>query len=669
MIRRVVVALSLLVLSVLPLRAQNPDGVGFRAAVSPDTVYVGQQITYTLSVRIPTAVRQRLRRNPEFVPPEPRAMLAYDLPLARVADPDEAVEIHTFRRALFVLTPGRYTIGQARLSYSLPQSSSFFSREDDRTLRADGVSFVAIEPPMRGRPASWLGAVGQWTVRTRAEPTSTRVGDPFVLVLRIEGTGNATLLPRPPLSIPWGDVVVQDERVVLDSTPAMFGGAKEFTWLVTPREAGARTVPVIEYPIFNPVARQYQIVRTAPITVSVRPGTLVDVPTRASAREDSIVLPLRTRLDGSSIVKLPFAVTLAWLVLFAPLPWIVLRIAPRLGRRARGDTTNAPRTTRALLEQKLRARTGVDLAAHTMPGALTAALRLEGVTGETAAEVEAVRDLCDAQGFARTRVSSAHPASLADSVRARASAALAKVDAEARKRVLLFVLALGLATGCVRITESAEAVQAFAEGATAYTGADYPRARAAFGRAALLAPRDASAWANYGTAGWAARDTVAAVYGWQRALRLNPTSTDVRERLARVPAPQHRGAARVWPVAPWPVLIIGLLLWFVGWTWAAVRTRRGQRSRWPLALILPGALCIATGVWLDNTLIARDLVVISTPAPLRSLPALGSDPGAMPITGEIARIAERRGVWVRLELDGERTGWYPADRVLSLARD
>lgn len=667
--RRVACAFSLLMLGALSVSAQNPDGVGFRAAVAPDTVYVGQQITYTLSVRIPTAVRQRLRRNPEFVPPEPRAMLAYDLPLARVADPDAAVEIHTFRRALFVLTPGRYTIGQARLSYSLPQSASFFSREDDRTLRADGVSFVAIDPPSRGRPAGWLGAVGQWSVRTRAEPTSTRVGDPFVLVLRIEGTGNATLLPRPPLAIAWGDVVAQDERVVLDSTPAMFGGAKEFTWLVTPREEGARTVPVIEYPIFNPVARQYQIVRTLPITVSVRPGTLVAVPVRAAAREDSVVLPLRTTLDGSSMVQLPFAVTLAWIALLAPLPWLVLRIAPKLGRRAKDETKNAPRTTRAVLEQSLRARTGVDLAAHTTPGALTAALRLQGVTAETAAEVEAVRDACDAQGFARTRVSSAHPASLADSVRARASAALAKVNAEARKRVMLLVLTLGLVTGCVRITESADAVQAFAEGRTAYAGADYPRARAAFGRAALRAPRDASAWANYGTAGWAARDTAAAVYGWQRSLRLNPTSDDVRERLARVPAPQHRGAARVWPVAPWPVLMAGLLLWLAGWGWAAVVARRTQRSRWPLALIVPGAMLIATGAWLENTLAARDLAVITTPAPLRSLPALGSDPGAMPITGEVARIAERRGVWVRLELDGERTGWYPADRVLSLARD
>jgi hypothetical protein len=157
-------------LSAQVARAQGADRVGFRAELSADTIYVGEQLTYSLSVRIPTDVRQRLRRNPEFVPPDPRAMLAYDLPLARVADPAAALEVHTFRRALFVLTPGRYQIAAARLSYALPQSTSFFSREEERTLRSEAVSFVALEPPLRGRPATWLGGVGRWNATARAEP-------------------------------------------------------------------------------------------------------------------------------------------------------------------------------------------------------------------------------------------------------------------------------------------------------------------------------------------------------------------------------------------------------------------------------------------------------------------------------------------------------------------
>lgn len=660
---------TLLLLVTPSLRAQqtNTDGVTLRASVSADTVYVGQQVTYTLAVRIPTAVRQRLRRNPEFVPPEPRAMLAYDLPLSRVGEPGDAVEVHTFRRALFALTPGRYSIGQARLSYALPQSNSFFSREDDRTMRAEGVAFVAIEPPLRGRPSDWAGAVGRWSAALRAEPTVTRVGDPFVLVLRLEGTGNATLLPRPALRIPWADVVPQDERVTLDSAPALFGGAKEFTWLVTPREAGAQLVPAVGYATFDPLSRSYQRVSTQAVRVEVRAGALAELPPRAVSDVQRAPLVLRRAPAGAAPLRLPAYVWWTWLALLAPLPWLWWRVGARLRRVRRAADAAAPSSPRALLEQRLKTRTGVDLAAFPTPGALAEALRLEGVTPETAQAVEALRDACDRAGYAAGATTTARESAAGPGLMASATALLAKVDTEARRRALVLLLMLSVA-GCAEPVIGADVAQAFGEGRTAYAGGDFARAQDAFARAAALAPRDPAVWANYGTAAWHARDTASAVVGWQRALRLEPTADDLRDRLARVSAPQHR-IATVWPVTPLPLFATGLALWLAGWFWAAARARAGQRSRWPLLLILPGAFGFASAAYVQHTLAASDAVVLADRTPLRALPALGADAGAVPMTGEVARVVERRGVWLRLELDGGRSGWYPAERTRSLARD
>lgn len=667
-----------LALAAASLGAQqaNSDGVSLRASLSADTVFVGQQVTYTLSVRIPTAVRQRLRRNPEFVPPEPRAMLAYDLPLARVGNPGDDVEVHTFRRALFALTPGRYTLGQARLSYALPQSNSFFSREDDRTLRAEGLGFVAIEPPLRGRPADWAGAVGRWSASLRAEPAATRVGDPFVLVLRLEGTGNATLLPRPALSIAWADVVSQDERVTLDSTPALFGGAKEFTWLVTPREAGVQTVTAIGYAIFDPASRSYQRIGTEPVRVTVQPGALADVPRRVSAAAQDAPLDLRVAPAASAASRLPPALWWLWILLVAPLPWLWWRVAARVRHAGQRRPAGPPPSPRALLERGLKDRTGLDLALFPTPGALAGALRLEGVTDETARAVETLRDACDLAGYASgspavsagTAVGGSTGAGAAPSTLfTTAKELLGKVDAEARRRALLLLLALGLA-GCSAVGVGPDAAQAFTDGRTAYVGGDYARAQEAFARAATLAPRDPAAWANYGTAAWQSRDTAAAVVGWQRALRLEPGAEELRERLARVSAPQHR-IAQVWPVSPLPLFALGLALWLGGWGWAAGRARQRRASRWPLLVIVPGALCLATAVLIERQLAATNAVVIADRSPLRSLPALGADAGAVPMTGEVAKVLERRGVWLRLELDGGRTGWYPAERARSLARE
>ena len=53
--------------------------ITFHALLLPREIFVGQQASYQVGVFIAEDARARLRRNPEFVPPELRAMLGYDL--------------------------------------------------------------------------------------------------------------------------------------------------------------------------------------------------------------------------------------------------------------------------------------------------------------------------------------------------------------------------------------------------------------------------------------------------------------------------------------------------------------------------------------------------------------------------------------------------------------
>ena len=104
-------------------------GVNFHALVEPDTVYVGQQATYQVGVFLDGDVRARLRRNPEFVPPEMRGMLSYELPTGHAFVPAPGglgrYEVHVFERAVFPLTAGTLEIPPATLNYTLPLSPSF----------------------------------------------------------------------------------------------------------------------------------------------------------------------------------------------------------------------------------------------------------------------------------------------------------------------------------------------------------------------------------------------------------------------------------------------------------------------------------------------------------------------------------------------------------------
>ena len=668
---RGIVAAVCLVHAALPASAQEggrpADRVGFAASISTDTVYVGQQVTYALTVRIPTEIRQRLRRNPEFVPPEPRAMLAYDLPLARDPATAEEVEVHVYRRALFAITPGRYQVPPARLTYSLPQSPSFFSREEERSLRSAGVSFVAIEPPVGGRPESWTGAVGRWKVSARLEAPTTRVGDPLVLVLRVEGEGNAMLLPRPPVEIAWADVVAADERISLDSTPRTFAGAKEFAWLITPRERGAQVVPPLTYVTFDPTLRRYQTLRTEPLPLVVAAGDRVVLPPQRAPRAAPPPLVLKPALSGASRVALPGGAWWIWFAFLIPMPWVALRVTAAQAAREARRRDHSIFSTRAAFDAALLAHTGIQLARVTAPTALARALRLEGVTPESAADAESLRDALDAASFAASG-----KATDDDALAVRAQALIARVAAEARKRgawLALFVM-LGFSAACATDRGATEqALVAFAEGRTAYVGAEYARAQMAFERAARAAPRDPAAWANLGAAAWQAADTGTAVLGWQRALRLDPTDRATREALRGVRAPQRSGAARVLPIPPLPLALLGALSWAAAWLLVLAVPGRASPAPPRRSLIAVALLLALSAAWLDERLAARDLAVIAASSPLRTLPALGADPGPVPLVGEVVRVVERRGVWVRLELSGERSGWYPAERTHALARD
>jgi hypothetical protein len=108
--------------------------VNFRAIASPETVFVGQQVNYEVAVFLNENVRDRLRRNPTFYPPDIQSMLAYDLPVSG-APPRRRVGSRCFdalvyQRALFPLIAGKFVIPPSQLVYALSTSAGFFSREE-----------------------------------------------------------------------------------------------------------------------------------------------------------------------------------------------------------------------------------------------------------------------------------------------------------------------------------------------------------------------------------------------------------------------------------------------------------------------------------------------------------------------------------------------------------
>ena len=665
-------------------RLDPKNGVNFHAFVTPDTVYVGEQATYQVGVFLNDDVRYRLRRNPEFIPPELRSMLAYDLSAPRsftkrVID-GKRYEVHVFQRALFPLTAGRYEIPPARLNYSLPLSASFFSREESHQLRSETVPLVVVDPPQAGRPSDYNGAVGRLALEAHLDSGVAKVGDPLVLTVRVTGDGNVSFFPRPDVDVPWGQLVPAEERVQLDSSATVVRGAKEFDWVITPARSGDVEVPPIRYPYFNPYTERYELAETSPQRLSVAPGTLV----ASDAAPDSTRPAFPIRRAMATPARAPLSESRGfWLaMLLAPLPAALALVArrprarrvppasERLRKLARARATPGPNdvaTLRRTYAAALAERIGVaatDLADRRL---LVRALRRSGVTTEVA------RTADDLLGELDRAVYSGEIHILEDGAR-RAVDVLQKVDHEARPRVtrstravgpaLVLALSMGVTQGDPSATES------FDRGVREYDAHRYARAERFFADAARAEPTSADAWANFGTAAWAARDTAAAAIGWQRALRLDPLDSDVRSRLDLTPGFGGSELTTVPPISERGVALLGGSAWVLAWLCAAAgiwRRHAGWRyAAYGLGIVAVGAGIV--GVRVREAYDARRLVVIVEPERLRALPVLGAEAGAPVLTGELARTVRKEGVWSLIRTGDEREGWIQSDQLEPISK-
>jgi hypothetical protein len=654
------------------------------ALALPETVFVGQQANYEVAVFLNETVRERLRRNPTFFPPDMQSMLAYDLP-ARGDAPRRQASSHCFdalvyQRALFPLMPGRFAIPPAQLVYSLPLSASFFAREETHELQTDSTVLIAVEPPVAGRPADYGGAVGNLHVAAKLDTVGSRVGDPVTLTVRVSGTGNVKLFPRPSVGVDWASLVKGDERVQVDTLARKIVGAKEFDWVLTPKIAGELDLPPIKYTFFNPETRRYETTSTTPTHLRVAPGSLASADT---ARTDAL-LSLRTRYRGAPSTPLhehpEFWIVLALL----PLPAVSIRAKERRARRPAKAMNAAERLSklahdevaardacevRRIYTMALGERLGLSPESFTRSGALARALRRRGVSTDVALDAERFLRQLDEAAFSASGTLAADSAVRANQLYETVdeeALPLSSISGSSIAIICLVLVAVGVATAEAR--DDSAARQSFDAGVAAYNRHDFATARDAFAATVRDEPKAPDGWANLGTAAWAVADTAKSVAAWQRALRMEPLANDVRERVELAHSLPLTAAGYVPPMPASWVFDLAALLWLGAWGVAAYRASTGRNDdgrEIALVAIVAGMVAIG-GFVISERLAGRHIAVVRQTAALRAEPDLASDTDATAITGEVVRVAGRQGAWSRVVLDDGRDGWLSTDSVLSL---
>jgi hypothetical protein len=170
------------------------------------------------------------------------------------------------RTVLFPSLMGPVTIEPARLI--IP--GGFFSSGAE--LQTQSVS-VDVKPLPADAPASFNGAVGQFTLSGTVDTTQTRVNEPITWRVTLTGRGNLSALPDPvwPEMPEWRSF----ESQATTNTQFQNGqvvGERVYERLLVPQAEGEYTIPVLEYTYFDPAAGEYQTMTTGAVPVSIAPG-------------------------------------------------------------------------------------------------------------------------------------------------------------------------------------------------------------------------------------------------------------------------------------------------------------------------------------------------------------------------------------------------------------
>lgn len=233
------------------------------AVVDNPAPYVGQQIIYTF--RVYTAVS--LPRT-DFVPPDFEGFWRTEVGPATSYVQFVDGKLYTVTEldtALYPSYAGELVIESAVLT--LP--ATVF--RDAEVLRADPVPVMAQALP-GDAPEAFDGAVGQIEMQATLDRQIGSVGDPFVLRLRVTGTGNIEQLTAPAVELPDGWRLYDNAvRYAAEQTETGLIGEKVFEWLLLPTAAGDFLLPSISLVYFDPAAATYRSIDTLAMALQVLP--------------------------------------------------------------------------------------------------------------------------------------------------------------------------------------------------------------------------------------------------------------------------------------------------------------------------------------------------------------------------------------------------------------
>tara|TARA_B110000093_G_C12965881_1_gene409614 strand:+ start:468 stop:2261 length:1794 start_codon:yes stop_codon:yes gene_type:complete len=284
--------------------APTVDELIFLLANAPEQLYVGQTTSILLKLYVSSSVTLRglngfERRADGFTVSE--------LPEQSV----ESIEMFNGRRYRvyswpFTITPisaGSQDLNfQFTLAAQMPDQrnnqasqlgggmfDNFFGRSERFNIYSPPTQIDVRTLPSEGKPESYSGAIGQFSMELSADSDSTRVEEPIMLSLKLSGSGNFDRIkgPEMPQARGWRSYMPESTFEPIESQPLT--GMKRFDYVFIPEKAGSLKLPEVKFSYFDPNTEKYVELSAPTLTANVAQSNRPAMTTAATPIEKDSV--------------------------------------------------------------------------------------------------------------------------------------------------------------------------------------------------------------------------------------------------------------------------------------------------------------------------------------------------------------------------------------------
>jgi hypothetical protein len=262
-----------------------------RAVVDKRKAYLGEQVTvtYKLYTRLNIAAQMSISKLPHY-----QGFWAEELETSsNINFATEVIDGKQYRvgvlkkAALFPTQTGKLEITPFELTVPIQlkrnrNRNNFFddffndpfgfNQTIEYNATSNKVTIDVLPLPTKGKPDSFKGAVGEFSLKADIDKTTAKTNEAVTLKVILSGQGNLELLEMPELNLPSGFEKYEPKTSENINKRNIISGSKTAEYLMIPRVVGTREISPVEFSYFNPAKKEYVTQRSKPFKLNINQG-------------------------------------------------------------------------------------------------------------------------------------------------------------------------------------------------------------------------------------------------------------------------------------------------------------------------------------------------------------------------------------------------------------